>query len=117
MSDNLTRYCAIRARLMQRQDATLNRHQRRNLHTFAQRVRGSVGSRKCPLPARASKVPFLTDTCRDSRIKRFERFTRNDKADTATFYNPRLVSDRVALAGTRPQRELTRSGCPHSSSV
>ena len=63
MSDNLTRYCAIRARLMQRQDATLNGHQQRNLHTFAQRVRGSVGSRKCPLPARASKVPCLTDTC------------------------------------------------------
>jgi hypothetical protein len=59
MSDNLTRYCAISDRLIQRQGATLNGHQRRNLHTFAQLVSGIVGSRKRQLPAIASKVPRL----------------------------------------------------------
>lgn len=91
MGDNLTRYCAIRDRLMQRQRATLNGHQRRNLDTLAQLVSGIVGSRKCQLPAVASKVPCQKDTCRDSRIKRFERFIRNKNVDTDTFYVPHLA--------------------------
>ena len=89
MSDNLTRYCAIRDTLMQRYPGKLNGHQRRNLCTLAQMVSGVVGSRKCQLPAIASKVPCLMrDTQRDSRIKRFERFTRNAKNTQATFYTP-----------------------------
>jgi hypothetical protein len=89
MTDNLRRYCDIRDALVRRYPNRLKARTAQHLRTCAHLVSGLVGSRKCHLPAIATKVPDGQQ--RQSRIKRYERWLRNPKVDAATFYQPYLL--------------------------
>lgn len=86
MSDNLKRYCAIRDALQQLAPKHMTGNQLRHLRTLAALVSGIVGSGKVHLPAVASKVPDGKQ--RDSRVKRFERFLKNQRITQQTFFLP-----------------------------
>src|SRR4029077_7196396 len=75
MSDNLRRYRAIRAALLQgypgQPTGTIARH----LTTLAALISGSVGSKSTQLPHITTKVPDGTKP--ESRVKRFARWCNN----------------------------------------
>ncbi len=85
-SDNLRRYVAIRDALKQLTPKQLSGNSLRHLHTLAALISGIVGSGRVGLPHVASKVPDGTQ--RDSRIKRFERFLKNQHITQETFFLP-----------------------------
>ena len=61
------------------------------LNTLAAMISGIVGSESTNLPAVAGKVPGAAtghDAKRESRVKRFERWLRNDEVDSEIFYLP-----------------------------
>jgi hypothetical protein len=102
MSDNLTRYCAIREALTrllpQKPAGNLARH----LLTLAALISGIVGSRRTSLSAIASKIPTGGSPKgggRESRIKRFSRWIANDRIDADTYYLPFV---RALLEGLPP---------------
>jgi len=86
MSDNLKRYCAIRDALQQLAPKQMTGNQIRHLRTLAALISGIVGSGKVNLPAVASKLPDGKQ--RDSRVKRFERFLKNERVTQETFFLP-----------------------------
>jgi hypothetical protein len=62
-----------------------------HLNTLAAMVSGIVGSRSTNFPAIASKVPVGTRnqvTKAESRVKRFERWPRNETVESETFFLP-----------------------------
>jgi len=85
MSDNLTRYCAIREALFKLWPHEPRGNFARHLLTLAQMVSGIAGSRQSNLPAVASKVPGGQ---RESRIKRFSRWVGNDRIDAQAYFLP-----------------------------
>jgi len=86
MSDNLRRYCAIRDALEQLAPKEISGNQIRHLRTLSALISGIVGSGKVNLPAVASKVP--DGVHRDSRVKRFERFLKNERVTQESFFLP-----------------------------
>jgi hypothetical protein len=86
MSDNLKRYCAIRDALQQLAPKQMTGNQIRHLRTLAALISGIVGSGKVNLPAVASKLPDGKQ--RQSRVKRFERFLKNERITQETFFLP-----------------------------
>ena len=86
MSDNLTRYCAIRDTLKRLHDKEPKGNLARHLHTTAHLVSGIVGSKKCHLPAVASKAPDGRHP--ESRVMRFRRWLANERIDQTTYYLP-----------------------------
>src|SRR5579871_1917134 len=86
MSDNHRRYCAIHQALKQRYPTEPKGHLAAHLSTLAKLVSGIVGSRKCHLPAVASKTPDPSK--RQSRIRRFERWLRNEAINAEVYYLP-----------------------------
>lgn len=86
MSDNLTRYCAIRDALTGLLPQEPQGNQARHLNTLAHLVSGIVGSRKSNLPAIASKMPDGKQ--RESRIKRYARWLKNERITTETYFLP-----------------------------
>ena len=91
MSDNLRRYCAIQLALKQLYPTEPTGNLARHLNTLAALVCGIVGSRKCHLPAVASKVPDGSSPKggkRESRAKRFARFLQNKSVTPEEFFAP-----------------------------
>ncbi len=86
MSDNLRRYCAIHDALQQLAPKQMTGNQIRHLRTLAALISGIVGSGKVSLPAVASKVPDGKQ--RESRVKRFERFLKNQRVTQESFFLP-----------------------------
>lgn len=86
MSDNLVRYCAIHDALKQLAPKQMSGNQVRHLRTLAALISGIVGSGRVNLPAVASHVPDGKQ--RESRLKRFERFLRNERVTEETFFIP-----------------------------
>jgi hypothetical protein len=86
MSDNLKRYCAIRDALQQLAPKHMTGNQIRHLRTLAALISGIVGSGKVSLPAVAGKVP--DGAHKDSRVKRFERFLKNERVTQQSFFLP-----------------------------
>src|SRR5206468_5436612 len=86
MSDNLRRYRAIRAALLQgypgQPTGTIARH----LTTLAALISGIVGSKSTQLPHIATKVPDGTKP--ESRVKRFARRCDNAHILEAVFFLP-----------------------------
>src|SRR5262244_3227170 len=72
MSDNLRRYRAIRAALLQGYPGQPTGTTARHLTTLAALMRGIVGSKSPQLPHIATKVPDGTQP--ESRVKRFARW-------------------------------------------
>jgi hypothetical protein len=86
MSDNLKRYLALFAALKQLLPAEPQGNQRRHLCVLAAFISGIVASRRCSLPAVASKMP--SGKQRESRIKRLSRWVSNDQVTTQKFFLP-----------------------------
>lgn len=86
MSDNLSRYRIIRDALKQLHPVEPRGNVARHLNTLAMLVSGMVGSRRASLPALAGKVPYGAK--RESRIKRFSRWVRNQRIEAGTYFLP-----------------------------
>jgi DDE family transposase len=86
MSDNLRRYRAIRAALIQgypgQPTGTLARH----WTTLAALISGIVGSKSTQRPKMAAHVPNGTQP--ESRVKRFARWLRNDHITEEVYFVP-----------------------------
>ena len=92
MSDNLKRYCAILVALKQHYPSEPTGNLARHLCTLAALISGIVGSKKCHLPAIASKLPTSCSPQgakkRESRIKRLARFVQNKAVTPEAFFAP-----------------------------
>ena len=92
MSDNLRRYCAILVALKQHYPSEPTGNLARHLGTLAALISGIVGSKKCHLPAIASKLPAGCSPQkakkRESRIKRLARFVQNKTVTPEAFFAP-----------------------------
>lgn len=86
MSDNLRRYCDIHAALRHlcRQEPKGNHA--RHLTTLALLISGIVGSKKCQLPAIATKA--APGSLRESRIKRLTRWVQNERITSDVYFLP-----------------------------
>ena len=69
-------------------------HTARHLHTLAALVSGIVGSRSTNLPAIAGKAPDRTK--RESRVKRFSRWMKNERINAQVYFLP--YADRCDLS-------------------
>ena len=100
MSDNRRRYRAIKAAIMQLYPTEPRGNIARHLHTLAALVSGIVGSRSTNLPAIAGKAP--DGTKRESRVKRFYRWMKNERIDAQVYFL--LYADELleSLAADRP---------------
>src|ERR671934_2598322 len=86
MSDNLRRYRAIRAALLQGYPGQPTGTVARHLTTLAAMISGLVGSKSTQLPHIATQVPDGTQA--ESRVKRFARWVHNDKITTEVYFVP-----------------------------
>jgi hypothetical protein len=86
MSDNLTRYCAIRDALKRLRATEPKGNLARHLQTTAHLISGIVGSKRCHLPSVASKAPDGRKP--ESRVMRFRRWLANERIDAGTYYLP-----------------------------
>jgi hypothetical protein len=85
MSDNLRRYRAIKAQLMQLHPQASGR-ELQYLTVLAALISGIVGSRHTCLPNVAAKVPDKTK--RESRVKRMSRLLQNPNLDRQAVFLP-----------------------------
>jgi hypothetical protein len=102
MSDNRRRYRAIKRAIVQLYPTKPKGNTARHLHTLAALISGIVGSRSTNLPAIAGKVP--DGTKKESRVKRFSRWMKNERIDAGVYYLPyadallrSLAAERVLL--------------------
>jgi hypothetical protein len=86
MSDNLKRYRAIKDALKQLYPQEPQGQQARHLQTLAALISGIVGSQRVNLPAMARKVP--DGARRESRVKRFSRWLKNDRIEGGVYFMP-----------------------------
>jgi len=100
MSDNRRRYRAIKAAIMQLYPTEPRGNTARHLHTLAALVSGIVGSRSTNLPAIAGKAP--DGTKRESRVKRFYRWMKNERIDAQVYFLPYADALLESLAADRP---------------
>ena len=99
MSDNRRRYRAIRTTIMQLYPTEPKGNTARHLHTLAALVSGIVGSRSTNLPAIAGKVPDRTK--KESRVKRFSRWIKNERINTEVYFLPYADALLESLAAGR----------------
>ena len=86
MSDNLRRYRAIQAALLQGYPGQPTGTVARHLTTLAAMISGIVGSKSTQLPSIATKVPDGAQA--ESRVKRFTRWGRNAQITTEVYFVP-----------------------------
>ena len=86
MSDNLRKYRAIRAALIQWYPGQPTGTVARHLTTLAALISGIVGSKSTQLPSVATKIPDGTKP--ESRVKRFTRWLDNDNILEEVYFLP-----------------------------
>lgn len=86
MSDNRRRYLAMKRALKQLYPTEPQENLARHLNTLAAMASGIVGSKSSNLPAIASKVP--DGTKKESRVKRFYRWIKNERIDSQVYFLP-----------------------------
>src|SRR5262245_3890793 len=86
MSDNLRRYRAIRAALIQGYPGQPTGTVARHVTTLAALISGIVGSKSTQLPNIAAHVPDSTQP--ESRVKRFARWLRHDQITEDVYFVP-----------------------------
>lgn len=101
MSDNLRRYRAIKSAIKQLYPTEPKGNTARHLETLAALISGIVGSKSTNLPAVAGKVP--DGTKKESRVKSFYRWMKNERIDADTYFLP--YAD-VLLASLAPSTLL-----------
>ncbi len=102
MSDNRRRYRAIKTAIMQFYPTEPKGNTVRHLHTLSALISGIVGSKSSSLPAIAGKVPDRAK--KESRVKRFSRWTQNERINAEVYFLPyagalleSLAADHVLL--------------------
>ena len=86
MSDNRRRYRAIKTAIMQFYLTEPKGNTARHLHTLSALISGIVGSKSSSLPAIAGKVPDRAK--KESRVKRFSRWTQNERINAKVYFLP-----------------------------
>ena len=86
MSDNLRRYRAIRAALIQGYPDPPTGTIARHVTTLAALISGIVGSKSTQLPTMAAYVPDGRQP--ESRVKRFARWLDNDRIVEERYFLP-----------------------------
>jgi hypothetical protein len=100
MSDNLRRYRAIKSAIRQIYPTEPKGNTARHLHTLAALISGIVGSKSTNLPAVAAKVP--DGVKRESRVKRFSRWMKNERIGSEMYFLPYLGALLTSLASCGP---------------
>jgi hypothetical protein len=100
MSDNRRRYLAMKRALKQLYPTEPQGNLARHLNTLAAMASGIVGSRSTNLPAIAGKVP--DGTKKESRVKRFHRWVKNECIDAQVYFLPYVDALLSHLAEGRP---------------
>ncbi len=102
MSDNRRRYRAIKSAIKQLYPTEPKGNTARHLQTLSALISGIVGSKSTNLPAIAGKVPDRTK--KESRVKRFSRWIKNERINTEVYYLPyadallqSLAADHILL--------------------
>ena len=97
MSDNLRRYRAIQAALLQGYPGQPTGTVARHLPTLAAMISGIVGSKSTQLPSIATKVPDGAQA--ESRVKRFTRWVRNAQITPEVYFVPyaKVILAHLAL--------------------
>jgi hypothetical protein len=98
MSDNHRRYRAIKSALQQMYFQEVKGRQAQQLTVLAMLINGIVGSQRSQLPAIASKSPDGQQ--RESRIKRFQRWLKNEDITYTKYFMPFA---QAVLAGLSQQ--------------
>lgn len=96
MSDNRRRYLAMKRALRQLYPTEPQGNLARHLHTLAAMASGIVGSKSTNLPAIAGKVP--DGTKKESRVKKFHRWVKNDHIDAQIYFLPYVDALLSSLA-------------------
>ncbi len=96
MSDNQRRYREVRKQRNQLYPTEPQGNLARHLNTLAGIIRGIVGSRRTNFPDVANRVP--DGTKRDSRVKRFTRWVKNDDITFETYFMPFAQAVLMSLA-------------------
>jgi len=96
MSDNLRRYRAIHAALLQGYSGQLSGTLVRHLTTLAALISGIVGSQSTQLPKIAARLPDGTHP--ESRVKRFTRWLKNDRITEEVYFVPYAQAMLTQLA-------------------
>jgi hypothetical protein len=99
MSDNRRRYRAVRNALKRLYPIEPKGNLARHLNTLAALVSGIVGSKSTNLPAIAAKVP--DGSKRESRVKKFYRWMKNERIDVEIYYLPYADALLTSLAAHR----------------
>jgi hypothetical protein len=86
MSDNLRRYRAIHAALLQGYPGPLTGTLVRHLTTLAAFISGIVGSQSTQLPKIAARIPDGTHP--ESRVKRLARWLKNERVTNEVYFVP-----------------------------
>jgi len=96
MSDNRTRYRAIRKGLKQLYPTEPTGNLARHLNTLADLMSGIVASQTTNLPNLASRIPDGRQA--DSRVKRFARWVNNAAVDHEIYFTPFALALLDSLA-------------------
>ena len=96
MSDNLKRYRAIMDGLKQLYPNQLSGRQMQHMQVLAAFINGIVGSQKSQLPAIANKMSDGTQ--RESRIRRLERWLKNEAVSYESYFAPFAQALLASLA-------------------
>lgn len=100
MSDNRRVYRTIRTALRQLFPFEPTGNFARNLNTLAGMVAGIVQGKSCQLPTIARKTPDRAKA--DSRVKRYSRWTQNERTGYEAYYLPFAQEILASLAQIRP---------------
>jgi len=84
MSDNRQVYRGIKKGLLQLYPKQLTGNQARHLNTLTGMMTGIVQGKRCHFETMAAKTPGLSKV--SSRVKRFSRYTQNDRIDQETYF-------------------------------
>lgn len=96
MSDNRRVYRRIKQGLLQLYPKQLTGNQARHLNTLTGMITGIVQSKSCQLERMAAKAPDESQVA--SRVKRFGRYTQNDRIDQDTYFMPFIEALVAGLA-------------------
>ena len=96
MSDNHRVYRSIKQGLMQLYPKELSCNQARHLNTLTGMITGIVQGKRCQFESMASKVPDKSKV--SSRVKKFGRYTQNERIDQQSYYIPFIEALVIGLA-------------------
>lgn len=99
MSDNRRVYRTIRKAIKQFYPEEPKGNKARHLNTLASLVAGIVQSKRSQFPAIAGKIPEHTQL--ESRVKKYTRWTQNEKIELSVYYLPFVRELLLALAELR----------------